>query len=87
MRSAKPDIYSLIKFQRSNQNTCINQKPIVGRGDKVRPGDVIADGPATEQGELALGQNVMVAFMPWGGYNFEDSILIPERLVKDDIFT
>ena len=87
MLSAKPDIYSLIKFQRSNQNTCINQKPIVGRGDKVRPGDVIADGPATEQGELALGQNVMVAFMPWGGYNFEDSILISERLVKDDIFT
>ena len=87
MLSAKPDIYSLIKFQRSNQNTCINQKPIVSRGDKVRPGDVIADGPATEQGELALGQNVMVAFMPWGGYNFEDSILISERLVKDDIFT
>src|SRR5205807_977855 len=83
--SAKPDIYSLIKFQRSNQNTCINQKPIVQRGDKVRPGDVIADGPATEQGELALGQNVMVAFMPWGGYNFEDSILISERLVKDEI--
>ena len=85
--SAKPDIYSLVKFQRSNQNTCMNQKPIVQRGDKVRPGDVIADGPATEQGELALGQNVMVAFMPWGGYNFEDSILISERLVKDDIFT
>src|SRR5262249_21076894 len=87
MLSAKPDIYSLIKFQRSNQNTCINQKPIVQRGDKVRPGDVIADGPATEQGELALGQNVVVAFMPWGGYNFEDSILISERLVKDDVFT
>lgn len=85
--SAKPDIYSLIKFQRSNQNTCINQKPIVSRGDKVRPGDVIADGPATEQGELALGQNVVVAFMPWGGYNFEDSILISERLVKEDVFT
>src|SRR6185295_10185586 len=83
--SAKPDIYSLVKFQRSNQNTCMNQKPIVQRGDKVRPGDVIADGPATEQGELALGQNVMVAFMPWGGYNFEDSILISERLVKDDV--
>src|SRR5204862_125647 len=77
----------VVKFQRSNQNTCMNQKPIVQRGDKVRPGDVIADGPATEQGELALGQNVMVAFMPWGGYNFEDSILISERLVKDDIFT
>jgi DNA-directed RNA polymerase subunit beta len=85
--SAKPDIYSLVKFQRSNQNTCMNQKPIVSRGDRVRPGDVIADGPATELGELALGQNVMVAFMPWGGYNFEDSILISERLVKDDIFT
>ncbi len=85
--SAKPDIYTLVKFQRSNQNTCMNQKPIVQRGDRVKPGDVIADGPATEMGELALGQNVMVAFMPWGGYNFEDSILISERLVKDDIFT
>ena len=85
--SAKPDIYTLVKFQRSNQNTCMNQKPIVQRGDKVRPGDVIADGPATEQGELALGQNVVVAFMPWGGYNFEDSILCSERLTKDDVFT
>ena len=85
--SAKPDIYSLTKFQRSNQNTCMNQKPIVQRGDKVRPGDVIADGPATEQGELALGQNVVIAFMPWNGYNFEDSILISERLVKEDVFT
>src|SRR5258706_15876490 len=84
--SAKPDIYSLVKFQRSNQNTCMNQKPIVERGDRVRPGDVIADGPATELGELALGQNVMVAFMPWGGYNFEDSILISERLGKDGNF-
>src|SRR5499427_6429499 len=84
---AKPDIYNLVKFQRSNQNTCMNQKPIVQRGDKVRAGDVIADGPACETGELALGQNVVVAFMPWGGYNFEDSILISERLVKDDIFT
>ncbi len=84
---AKPDIYNLVKFQRSNQNTCMNQKPIVQRGDKVRTGDVIADGPACETGELALGQNVVVAFMPWGGYNFEDSILISERLVKDDIFT
>ena len=74
---AKPDIYNLVKFQRSNQNTCSNQKPIVQRGDKVRAGDVIADGPATETGELALGQNVVVAFMPWGGYNFEDSILSP----------
>ncbi len=85
--SAKPDIYNLVKFQRSNQNTCINQKPIVQRGDKVRAGDVIADGPACEQGELALGQNVLVAFMPWQGYNFEDSMLISERLVKDDVFT
>jgi DNA-directed RNA polymerase subunit beta len=84
---AKPDIYNLVKFQRSNQNTCMNQKPIVQRGDKVRAGDVIADGPACETGELALGQNVVVAFMPWGGYNFEDSILISERLVKDDVFT
>lgn len=85
--NAKPDIYSLIKFQRSNQNTCINQKPIVQRGDRVHPGDVIADGPACEMGELALGQNVVVAFMPWGGYNFEDSILCSERLVKEDVYT
>jgi len=85
--SAKPDIYNLIKFQRSNQNTSINQKPIVQPGDHVRAGDVIADGPATECGELALGQNVLVAFMPWGGYNFEDSILVSERITKDDVFT
>jgi DNA-directed RNA polymerase subunit beta len=84
---AKPDIYNLVKFQRSNQNTCINQKPIVKRGDRVRALDVIADGPATECGELALGQNVLVAFMPWGGYNFEDSILVSERMVKSDTFT
>jgi DNA-directed RNA polymerase subunit beta len=81
------DIYNLIKYQRSNQNTCINQKPIVKRGDRVKKADVIGDGPATETGELALGQNVVVAFMPWQGYNFEDSILINERLVKDDVFT
>ncbi len=81
------DIYNLIKYQRSNQNTCINQKPIVKRGDRVAKGDVIADGPATETGELALGQNVVVAFMPWQGYNFEDSILLSERLVKEDVFT
>ena len=87
LTSAKPDIYNLVKFQRSNQNTCINQRPIVEPGDHVRPGDVIADGPATEKGELALGENILVAFMPWGGYNFEDSILISERLVKDDHFT
>jgi len=81
------DIINLIKYQRSNQNTCINQKPIVKRGEKVRKGQVIADGPATERGELALGRNVVVAFMPWGGYNFEDSILISERVVKDDSYT
>jgi len=85
--AAKPDIYNLNKFQRSNQNTCFNQKPIVEKGDTVQRGDVIADGPATERGELALGANVLVAFMPWGGYNFEDSILISERLVKEDVFT
>ncbi|HSC70735.1 MAG TPA: DNA-directed RNA polymerase subunit beta, partial [Candidatus Methylomirabilis sp.] len=81
------DIYTLLKFRRSNQNTCINQKPIVAKGDRVLRGQVIADGPATQQGELALGQNVLVAFMPWGGYNFEDAILISERLVKDDRYT
>jgi DNA-directed RNA polymerase subunit beta len=81
------DIYNLIKYQRSNQNTCINQKPIVKQGDRVKKGDVLADGPATETGELALGANVVVAFMPWQGYNFEDSILLNEQLVKDDIFT
>jgi DNA-directed RNA polymerase subunit beta len=81
------DIINLIKYQRSNQNTCINQNPIVALGDRVRKGQVIADGPATENGELALGCNVLVAFMPWGGYNFEDSILISERVVKDDSYT
>jgi len=81
------DIYSLLKYQRSNQNTCLNQKPIVKKGDRVRKGDVIADGPATEAGELALGQNVVVAFMPWQGYNFEDSILLSERVAKEDVFT
>ncbi len=81
------DIYKLIKYQRSNQNTSINQKPIVKRGDRVYKGDVIADGPATSGGELALGQNCIVAFMSWGGYNFEDSILINERVVKEDIYT
>src|SRR5688572_7527860 len=85
--SVRPDIYTMVKFQRSNQNTCMNQKPIVQPGDRVKAGDVIADGPATETGELALGQNVVVAFMPWGGYNFEDSILINEKLVKNDVFT
>ena len=81
------DIYRLLKFQRSNQNTCITQRPIVKVGDRVRAGDIIGDGPSTELGELALGRNVLVAFMPWNGYNFEDSILISERIVKDDVFT
>src|SRR5216117_2824812 len=81
------DIYNLVKYQRSNQNTCINQRPIVVVGDHVEAGDVIADGPSTEMGELALGRNVLVALMPWGGYNFEDSILISERVVKHDLFT
>jgi len=81
------DIYNLLKFQRSNQNTCINQKPLVKVGDVIKKGDIIADGPATKLGELALGKNVTVAFMPWQGYNFEDSILISERCVTDDVFT
>ncbi|RCK78472.1 MAG: DNA-directed RNA polymerase beta subunit [Candidatus Ozemobacter sibiricus] len=81
------DTYTLQKFMRSNQGTCINQKPIVKKGDKVRPGSVLADGPATSQGELALGRNILVAFMPWEGYNFEDAIILSERMVKDDIFT
>lgn len=81
------DIYRLQKFQRSNTSTCINQRPLVRVGDSVRAGDVIADGPSTELGELALGRNALVAFMPWNGYNFEDSILISERIVRDDVFT
>jgi DNA-directed RNA polymerase subunit beta len=81
------DIYRLSKFQRSNQSTCINQRPLVRVGDKIASGDVIADGPSTELGELALGRNALVAFMPWNGYNFEDSILISERIVRDDVFT
>ena len=87
--STKPgvDIYNLLKFQRSNQSTCINQRPLVRVGDKVNQGDIVADGPSTELGELALGRNVLVAFMPWNGYNFEDSILLSERIVADDIFT
>ena len=81
------DIYRLRKFQRSNQNTCINQRPLVVVGQQVQKGEVIADGPSTDMGELALGKNVIVAFMPWNGYNYEDSILISERIVKDDVFT
>ncbi|OJW76244.1 MAG: DNA-directed RNA polymerase subunit beta [Sphingomonadales bacterium 63-6] len=81
------DIYTLQKFQRSNQNTCINQRPLVKVGDLIEKGDIIADGPSTELGELALGRNVLVAFMPWNGYNYEDSILISERIVKEDVFT
>jgi DNA-directed RNA polymerase subunit beta len=86
-REVGSDIYQLIKFKRSNQNTCINQKPIVRQGDRVLKGQVIADGPCTEQGELGLGRNVLVAFMPWRGYNFEDAILISEKLVREDYYT
>src|SRR5437667_4813236 len=81
------DIYNLLKFQRSNQNTCITQRPLVKVGDSVMAGDIIADGPSTQLGELALGRNMLCAFMPWNGYNFEDSILISERIVRDDVFT
>ena len=81
------EIFNLKKFQRSNQSTCVNQKPLVRVGDVIKKGDVIADGPSTDRGELALGKNVLVAFMPWNGYNFEDSILLSEKLVKDDVFT
>src|SRR5262249_18666450 len=84
---SRVDIYNLLKFQRSNQNTCINQRPLVRVGDRVKARDVIADGPSTDLGELALGRNALVAFMPWNGYNFEDSILISERIVRDDVFT
>ena len=86
-REVGSDIYQLIKFKRSNQNTCINQKPVVREGDRVLKGQVIADGPCTEHGELALGRNVLVAFMPWRGYNFEDAILISEKLVREDYYT
>jgi DNA-directed RNA polymerase subunit beta len=86
-REVGSDIYQLTKFKRSNQNTCINQKPIVRQGDRVLKGQVIADGPCTEQGELGLGRNVLVAFMPWRGYNFEDAILISEKLVREDYYT
>ena len=86
-REVGSDIYQLTKFKRSNQNTCINQKPIVKKGDRVLKGQVIADGPCTDHGELALGRNVLVAFMPWRGYNFEDAILVSEKMVKEDYYT
>ncbi len=86
-KTVEVDIYNLLKFRRSNQNTCINQRPIVKVGDKVNSGDIMADASSTDLGELALGRNVLVAFMPWNGYNFEDSILVSERIVKDDVFT
>jgi DNA-directed RNA polymerase subunit beta len=87
-RARRPvDIYNLTKYVRSNQNTCINQRPIVSRGDSVTRGDILADGPSIDMGELALGQNMRIAFMPWNGYNFEDSILVSERVVKEDRFT
>src|SRR5436309_213084 len=86
-RDAGVDIYTLTKFKRSNQNTCINQVPLVRRGDRVVRGQVLADGPCTDKGELALGRNVLVAFMPWRGYNFEDAILVGEKLVKEDSYT
>jgi DNA-directed RNA polymerase subunit beta len=85
--SSTVDIYNLLKYQRSNQNTCINNRPLVKVGDQVAQGDIIADGPSTNLGELALGRNVLVAFMPWNGYNFEDSILLSERIVSEDVFT
>ena len=86
-REVGADIYQLKKFRRSNQNTCINQKPIVRKGDRVHAAQVLADGPCTDMGELALGRNVLVAFMPWRGYNFEDAILVSEKLVKEDYYT
>ncbi len=86
-REVGSDIYQLTKFKRSNQNTCINQRPIVMKGQRVAKGQVIADGPCTDMGELALGRNVLVAFMPWRGYNFEDAILVSEKMVKEDYYT
>ena len=85
--AAGVDIYRMRKFQRSNQNTCINQRPLVSVGDKVKFGDFLADGPSVDNGELALGQNIRIAFMPWNGYNFEDSILISEKVAREDRFT
>src|SRR5213082_793594 len=86
-REVGSDIYQLTKFKRSNQNTCINQKPVVKKGQRVLKGEIIADGPCTDHGELALGRNVLVAFMPWRGYNFEDAILVSEKMVKEDSYT
>ena len=86
-RKSGVDIYNLMKFQRSNQSTCINQRPLVVVGDHVEKGDIVADGPSTELGDLALGRNVLVAFMPWNGYNFEDSILLSEKIAMQDVFT
>ena len=86
-REVGADIYQLIKFRRSNQNTCINQKPVIQAGERVTKEQVLADGPCTEQGELALGRNVLAAFMPWRGYNFEDAILVSEKMVKEDYYT
>src|SRR5579875_839419 len=86
-REVGSDIYPLVKFRRSNQNTCLNQKPLVRPGDRVRQGQVLADGPCTDRGELALGRNVLVAFLPWRGYNFEDAIIVSEKLVKEDYYT
>ena len=86
-KTGKRDIYKLLKFKRSNQGTCINQKPIVNKDEKVKKGDIIADGPSTNDGEIALGKNILIGFMTWEGYNYEDAILISEKLVKDDVFT
>ena len=86
-QSGKDISYALQKYQRSNQDTCLNQRPIVFVGDKVIAGQILADGSATEKGELALGQNILVAYMPWEGYNYEDAILISERLVQEDVYT
>ena len=86
-KDAEPQVYELNKYMRSNSSTCCNQKPIVNTGQNIAEGDVIADGAATQGGELALGKNITVAFMPWCGYNFEDAIIISERLVKDDVYT
>ena len=86
-KGGKRRVYTLLKFERSNQDTCINQKPRVREGDTFKKGDILADGPSTDNGELALGKNLLVAFMPWEGYNFEDAIILNQRLVQDDVLT